>query len=197
LSGESGKAKTKAFVIVTALRPESREWCLNLGADLVIDHKADPLAQLKSANIPHVDMVLSTAGTASYIGQFSAMLRPLGHLPILDVTASLDASARMQKSASVHLEMVFSKILHGHGLRSQGDILKAVAVLVVEDLLRPSSTMHLNGLTPETAVIDSSLVIPSSCNPFSMQSRSWIAGSTRGSSTSTAIRSNKLRILLE
>jgi len=95
-------------------------------------------------------MVLSTAGTASYIGQFSARLRPLGHLSIVDVTASLDASALMQKSASVHLDVVFSKILDGHDLQSQGDTLKAVVALVVEGLLRPSTTTHLNGLTPET-----------------------------------------------
>jgi NADPH:quinone reductase len=45
---------------------------------------------------------------------------------------------------------IFSKILHGHDLQSQGDILKAEAALVVEGLLRPIAISHLNGLTPET-----------------------------------------------
>jgi NADPH:quinone reductase-like Zn-dependent oxidoreductase len=37
------KAKTKAFIISTASRPESRQWCLDMGADLVIDHAKDTL----------------------------------------------------------------------------------------------------------------------------------------------------------
>jgi NADPH:quinone reductase-like Zn-dependent oxidoreductase len=33
------KAETSALVISTASRPESREWCHEMGADLVIDHR--------------------------------------------------------------------------------------------------------------------------------------------------------------
>src|SRR5882724_7772219 len=45
------KAMTKTFVIATASRPESRAWCTDMGADLVIDHTREVVAQLTSAKI--------------------------------------------------------------------------------------------------------------------------------------------------
>jgi NADPH:quinone reductase len=107
------KAKTKAFVISTASRPESRQWCLDMGADLVIDHAKDIEDQLASAHIQQLDMVLSTAKTADNLGWIAKLFRPFGHLSVVDLSPSIDANALMPKSASLHMEMVFSKILNG------------------------------------------------------------------------------------
>ena len=114
------KAKTKAFVISTASRPESRQWCLDMGADLVIDHARDIEDQLASAHIQQIDMVLSTAKTADNLGWIAKLLRPFGHLSVVDLSPSIDANALMLKSASLHMEMVFSKILNGRDFKSQG-----------------------------------------------------------------------------
>ena len=46
--------------------------------------------------------------------------------------------------------MVFSKVLHGHGVESQGPTLEAFAALVAERRNRPIATTRLTGLTPET-----------------------------------------------
>ena len=144
------KAKTKAFVISTASRPQSHEWCLAMGADLVIDHGASLAEQLKSAEIPHVDMVLSTAGTTDHIGSIAEIVRPFGHLSVVDIASSLDVSALVAKSASLHTEMIFSRILHGSDPHRQGDILEAIGALVVEGRVRPIVTTQLDGLTAET-----------------------------------------------
>lgn len=103
------KAKTKAYVVSTASRPESSDWCREMGADLVIDHTNDIEKQLASAGIQHVDVVLSTAKTSEHLGWITKVLRPFGHLSVLDFSPSLDANALMLKSLSLHLEMVFSK----------------------------------------------------------------------------------------
>src|ERR1700733_2497838 len=107
------KARTKAFVIGTGSRPESREWCRKMGADLVLDHAGNIVEQLASADIPHLDMVLSTAKTADQIGWIAKMVRPFGHLCVVDSGASLEVSPLMMKPASLHTEMVFSRIMHG------------------------------------------------------------------------------------
>src|ERR1700692_1143451 len=125
------KAKTKAFVISTASRPESRQWCLDMGADLVIDHARGIEDQLASAHIQQIDMVLSTAKTADNLGWIATLLRPFGHLSVVDLSPSIDANALMLKSASLHMEMVFSRILNGRDFKSQGGILEDVAALVV------------------------------------------------------------------
>jgi NADPH:quinone reductase len=144
------KAKTKAFVISTASRPESRQWCLDMGADLVIDHARDIEDQLASAHIPQIDMVLSTAKTADNLGWIANLLRPFGHLSVVDLSLSIDANALMLKSASLHMEMVFSKILNGRDFKSQGGILENVAALVVAGRVRAIANTRLDGLTGET-----------------------------------------------
>ena len=144
------KARTKVFVIATGSRPESREWCRKMGADLVLDHAGDIVEQLASADIPHLDMVLSTANTADQIGWIAKVLRPFGHLCVVDSGASLDVSPLMMKSASLHTEMVFSRIMHGSDPDKQGSILENVAALVVEGRVKPIATTRLDGLSAET-----------------------------------------------
>lgn len=141
------KAKTNAYVVSTASRSESSDWCREMGADLVIDHTKDIETQLASAGIHHVDMVLSTAKTAEHLGWIAKVLRPFGHLSVVDFSPSLDANALMLKSLSLHLEMVFSRILHGTDVHRQSSILEEIADLVVAGRIRPITTTRLNGLS--------------------------------------------------
>jgi zinc-binding alcohol dehydrogenase family protein len=144
------KAKTSAFVISTASRPESRDWCRAMGADLVVDHTADMGGQLRQAGIAHVDMVLSTAATAHNLTQIAALLRPFGHVSTVDVGAPLDLAPLVAKSASLHTEMVFSQVVSGTDPSSQGCILGNVVEHVGSDQLRPIVTTTLTGLTADT-----------------------------------------------
>jgi NADPH:quinone reductase len=144
------KARTSSFVIATASRPESRSWCLQMGADLVVDHGTNVLAQLGEAGVERVDMVFSTAGTEQNIGWIARLLRPYGHLCVIDAAAPFDASALVPKSASLHTEMVFSKIMNGTDASSQGRILSTITHLLLEGRLRPIVTTRLTGLTVNT-----------------------------------------------
>ncbi|KAA0092761.1 zinc-binding alcohol dehydrogenase family protein [Mycolicibacterium sp. P1-18] len=144
------KAKTSAFVISTASRPESRDWCHAMGADLVVDHTAGLGAQLRQAGVAHVDVVLSTAATADNLAQIAALLRPFGHVSTVDVGAPLDLAPLVQKSASLHTEMVFSHIVGGADPSSQGRILGTVVDYVVGGHVRPIVTTTLAGLTAES-----------------------------------------------
>lgn len=141
------RAKTNTYIVSTASRSESSDWCREMGADLVIDHTKDIEEQLASAGIHHVDMVLSTAKTAEHLGWIAKVLRPFGHLSVVDFSPSLDANALMLKSLSLHLEMVFSRILNGSDVHRQVGILEEIAALVVEGRIRPITTTRLNGLS--------------------------------------------------
>jgi NADPH2:quinone reductase len=144
------KTRTKAFVISTGARAESRAWCQKMGADLVLDHAGDMVGQLASAGIPYLDLVLSTAKTADQIGWIAKALRPFGHLSVVDGGASLDVSPLMMKSASLHTQMVFSRIIHCSAPERQGSILDIVSALVAEGRVQPIATNRLSGLTAET-----------------------------------------------
>jgi NADPH2:quinone reductase len=143
------KAKTNAYVVSTASRSESSDWCREMGANLVIDHTKDIEKQLALAGIQHVDMVLSTAKTADHLDWIAKVLRPFGHFSVVDFSSSLDANVLMLKSLSLHLEMVFSRILHGTDVHRQGSILEEIADLVVAGRIRPITTTRLNGLSVE------------------------------------------------
>ncbi|MGW6745531.1 zinc-binding alcohol dehydrogenase family protein [Streptomyces sp. NPDC055025] len=144
------KTRTPALVISTASREASRQWCSQMGADLVLDHTGDVPAQLKAAGIPHVDMVLSTAASADHLGWIPDILRPFGHLSVVDGVPSLDVGALAAKSLSLHTEMVFSRIVHGTDPEAQGQILESVAEHITAGRLRPITTRRLDGLTAET-----------------------------------------------
>jgi NADPH2:quinone reductase len=143
------KARTSTMVISTASRRESRGWCTSMGADLVVDHTQDVIEQLAEASVDHVDMVLSTATSAGNIGWIAQLLRPYGHLSIVDMGVPWDLGPLMQKSVSLHTEMVFSKVISGGDLASQGRILAYVASCVVDGRLRPIVTTRLDGLTAQ------------------------------------------------
>lgn len=141
------KAKTSAFIISTASRPQSQDWCRAMGADLVVDHTADVCEQLGQAGIQQVDMVLSAAGTVNNLAWIGALLRPFGHLSAVDLATPLDLASLIQKSISLHTEMVFSRISSGIDPSSQGRILEAVSEYVLDGQVRPIVTTKLAGLT--------------------------------------------------
>lgn len=144
------KARTKVSVISTGSRPESKEWCRKMGADLVVDHAGDVVAQLAAAGISHVDWVLSTAKSADNIEWIAQVLRPFGHLSIVDVGPALNVNPLMMKAASLHTEMVFSRVINGGAAERQGRILETVAALVLDGRVKPITTTRLDGLNAET-----------------------------------------------
>lgn len=144
------KARTSASVITTASRQASSRWSTQMGADLVLDHTGDVPAQLRAAGIPHVDMVLSTAGSADHLSWIPRVLRPFGHLSVVDGVPALDVGVLAGKSLSLHTEMVFSRIVNGAVPEAQGRTLESVAELVTAGRVRPILTRQLDGLTAES-----------------------------------------------
>jgi zinc-binding alcohol dehydrogenase family protein len=142
------KATTKATVIATASRPESQEWCRQMGAELVLDHAEDLAAQLSAAGIASLDLILSTANSAANIATYAKILRPFGHLAVVDGVP--DFTPLMDKSASIHLEMVFSRIMNGFLPEQQSEILQTAAALIEAGKLKPIASTVLHGLTSET-----------------------------------------------
>ena len=144
------KSRTSAVVASTASRPESRQWCTRMGADVVVDHTGDVPSQLRAAGVDRIDLVLSTAGTIGNVGWIAETLRPFGHLAAIDLNGPLDLGPLTGKSVSLHTVNVFSKIMAGGDIASQGRILAELAADVVAGRLRPIATTVLDGLTVDT-----------------------------------------------
>jgi len=141
------KARTDAHITATASRSESKAWCQMVGADMVVDHGDDVIAQLRGVGITEVDMIFSTTATASNMDWIAKLLRPFGHLSAVDIAPPFDASPIVSKSISLHTEMVFAKVINGVDLASQGHILSQIANFTASGGVRPIVTTRLEGLT--------------------------------------------------
>jgi NADPH:quinone reductase len=122
------KALTPATVVATASRPESVQWVKDIGADHVIGRELQK--ELKQLEIGWLDAIFSTTHTAEYLPVIPELLRPFGHLAVIDDPPSLDIMPFKRKALSVHWEFMFSKSMFGYRPESQGAILREVAELV-------------------------------------------------------------------
>jgi zinc-binding alcohol dehydrogenase family protein len=141
------KTLTKCTVIATASRPETSSWCRELGADHIVDHHRDLAAQVVELGIEALDAVFGTSQTDRQLPAIAQLLRPFGHLSLIDDPPALDIVSLKRKSISVHWELMFTKPLFGYELESQGEILREVASLVDAGRLRTTLSTRLDGLS--------------------------------------------------
>ena len=134
---------TQLKVIATASRPETRAWCLELGAHAVIDH-SQPLAQaLKDGGHDAVDYVAALTQTGQHYAQIIESLEPQGAIGVIDDMAGLDVMALKQKALSLHWELMFTRSMFGTpDMAEQGKLLAQVAELVDAGRLRTTAGAH-------------------------------------------------------
>ena len=134
---------TQLRVVATASRQVTRQWCLDLGAHAVIDHRIPLTQALAAAGIDQVDAVASLTQTTTHYAQIIECLRPQGQLAVIDDPATLDATKLKLKSISLHWELMFTRSLfQTPDMDQQGKLLADVAALV--DAGRIRSTVHDN-----------------------------------------------------
>ncbi|MES2949617.1 MAG: zinc-binding alcohol dehydrogenase family protein [Pseudomonadota bacterium] len=134
---------TQLRVIATASRPETRQWCLDLGAHAVIDHSKPLAAELKAGDFGQVDWVASLTQTPQHYGQIIEALKPQGALAVIDDMAGLDLMQLKGKSLALHWEMMFTRAMfETPDMAEQGKLLAEVAALV--DAGRIRTTVNAN-----------------------------------------------------
>jgi zinc-binding alcohol dehydrogenase family protein len=134
---------TALTVIATASRPETRAWCLELGAHQVIDHAGSrPLdEELAAAGVPSARYIASLTGTDGHFAALTRALAPQGRLGIIDDPGPIDVRQLKRKSASLHWELMFTRSLYQTSdLIAQQQILSEVARLVDEKILRSTAS---------------------------------------------------------
>lgn len=121
-------------VIATASREASAAWVRQMGAQEVIDHRGDMLAQLAAIGVPHVDFVLLLNDSDTHLPAACQLVAPQGAICIVaEATRPIDFGLLWEKSASLVWEMVFTRIESVPGERHlHHAILSEVARLVDE-----------------------------------------------------------------
>ena len=134
---------TQLRVVATASRPQTRQWCLDLGAHGVIDHGQPLAAELQAGGFGQVDWVAALTQTQHHYAQIIESLKPQGALAVIDDVPSLDATPLKQKSLALHWELMFTRsMFETPDMSAQGRLLAEVAGLVDAGRLR--TTLNAN-----------------------------------------------------
>lgn len=128
---------TGLTVIATASRPETTQWCRDLGAHAVIDHSKPLRAQIETLGLPPVAMVASLTNTDTHFEALAELIAPQGHLALIDDPATLAVSLLKRKSVALHWEFMYTRSLFQTAdMIAQHNLLNDIAALVDDGVIR-------------------------------------------------------------
>jgi NADPH2:quinone reductase len=138
-------------VIATASREESKQWCLSLGADVVVDHRKGLSAALSEHGITEVDAIVNLVNTDTYWEETGKLIAPEGVIGLIVESGPLDMSTIKFKSVRLAHEFMFTRAMSDNPNRKakQGKILQEVAQMVDKQQLKTTLTTTLTGLSVE------------------------------------------------
>lgn len=130
-------------VIVTASRPETIQHAKDMGATHVIDHHQDLKAQLEKEGLKECKYIMICHSTPLYLEQacdIASCWGKIGSIVECDEPLAFQNMNAFSKSLSFHWEFMLAKGSAGVMLESQGRILKQVAKLIDQGVLKPTVT---------------------------------------------------------
>lgn len=129
---------TALNVIATASRPESADWCRQLGAHHVVDHSIALRDALRAIGVESVRYIASLTHTEQHYPSYADILAPQGRLGLIDdLSAPLDIRPLKAKSISLHWESMFTRsIFQSSDMIAQHEALNAVSEMVDAGQLR-------------------------------------------------------------
>jgi NADPH2:quinone reductase len=106
---QPARRRTGLTVIATASRPQTRDWCLKLGAHHVIDHSKAIPGDLKSIGHERVALIAGLTNTQDHLPAIIEVIAPQGRFALIDDPKVLDINPFKGKSVSVHWESMFTR----------------------------------------------------------------------------------------
>jgi NADPH2:quinone reductase len=128
---------TGLTVAATATRPESQQWCLELGAHAVIDHAKPMKAQIEDLKLPPVTLVASLTCTDQHYKAIADLMAPQGKYGLIDDPSEFTMAVFKGKAISVHWESMFTRSsFQTADMIAQHNLLNDVADLIDKGVLR-------------------------------------------------------------
>ncbi len=138
---------TALRVIATASRPETKQWCQELGAHDVIDHSTSLAGQMRALGVPEAEYVASITATDKHYPALVEVLAPQGKFGLIDDPPTLDAKPLKRKSAALVWEFMFTRPLFATpDMIEQHRILNEVSVLVDGGTVRTTAASSFGNI---------------------------------------------------
>ncbi|MEM9159829.1 MAG: zinc-binding alcohol dehydrogenase family protein, partial [Verrucomicrobiota bacterium] len=144
------KKLTKLKVIATASRSDTVDWVRKMGADAVINHRESLVDQMKELGIqPH--FVASLNGTDGHFPSIVELIKPRGHIALIDDPEGLNINTIKLKALSFSFEFMFTRSMFQTGdISKQSELLNRVSEFLDDGTLIPTVTNNLGPLSVET-----------------------------------------------
>lgn len=144
------KKMANLTVIATASRPDSIQWCKDLGADYVVNHH-NLKAELEEIGHSEVNYILDFVDLKGYWETAAEIIKPQGH--IVTITGSTDPlhlNLLKEKSVSFSYEFMYTRSMFTtDDIEEQHQILNEIGELMDLGTLKPTLTTTLKGFTVE------------------------------------------------
>ncbi len=113
IATQFAKQVAKLTITSTASRPESRNWCKELGVDHVINHYLDIPEQVSELGIDGYDFILCLNDTDEHWQSMASVIAPQGKIcSIVETAANVDLGALKSKSATFVWEFMFTRSMY-------------------------------------------------------------------------------------
>jgi NADPH2:quinone reductase len=140
-------------VIATASRSASVEWCKNMGADFVVNHK-NIIEEVRALNIQHVDFILDFVDLNQYWEAIVELIKPQGH--IASITGGPTPIALNQlksKSVSFSWELMYTRsMFQTDDMIEQHHILNKLSTMFDQKILKSTNQQTIKGLSATSLI---------------------------------------------
>ncbi len=138
-------------VFATASRAETIDWCKNLGANIILNHRNNLYEELKATGTDSVDAIFCTTQMERHWKAMAECIRPQGHIVLIDDPVNaVDITVFKFKSVAISWEFMYTRsMFQTDDISEQGKLLATVAGLLDEGTLVTTRQKTFTGLTPE------------------------------------------------
>jgi zinc-binding alcohol dehydrogenase family protein len=144
------KQLTGLTVIATASRSETIAWVKKMGADHVINHR-EPLAEQVKALGLAPRYVASLNGTEGHFPAIVELIKPRGHITLIDDPQNLDIKSIKPKALTFTWEFMFARsMFRTDDMAKQHELLNRVSELVDEGKLVSTVTANVGKISAAT-----------------------------------------------
>lgn len=141
------------LTIATASRQESIDWCKEMGADFVINHRNPLKDELSKISIDGVDFMLCCNSLEMYVPQMADIIKPQGKICSIirpNGDQPLQINSLMYKSVGFEWELMFTRsMFQTEDMQAQHDLLDRVSQLVDQGAIRTTLRENFGELTAE------------------------------------------------
>ena len=144
------KKLTGLTVIATASRQETIDWVKKMGADYVINHREPLVEQVDMLGLKP-EFVASLNGTKDHFESLVELIKPRGHIALIDDPKNINIQLIKPKALSFSWEFMFTRSMFAtDDMEKQHDLLNRVSELIDAETLISTVRNNLGALSAET-----------------------------------------------